>query len=98
MKQSYPEYWSQYFTATIYEWKHLLAEDLYKDIIVDSLKFLVLKKWIELNASKEDLNLYPQISELHKILQQHFSEDEYKRAVDSLKNSILKPKTISALF
>lgn len=50
MKQSYPEYWPQYFTATIYEWKHLLADNAYKDIIIDSLRFLVINKRIELNA------------------------------------------------
>ena len=31
----------QFFTATILEWKHLLANDTYKDIIISSLKFLV---------------------------------------------------------
>ena len=50
MKQSYPEYWSQYFTATIYKWKHLLADDRHKDIITNSLKFLVTEKRIVLNA------------------------------------------------
>ena len=50
MKQSYPEYWPQYFTATIYEWKHLLANDSNKDIIVDSLGFLVKNKRILLSA------------------------------------------------
>ena len=50
MKQSYPEYWPQYFTATIYEWKHLLAADSHKNIIVSSLEFLVTKKRIVLNA------------------------------------------------
>jgi len=50
MNQSYPEYWPQYFTATIYEWKHVLADDDCKDIITDSLRFMVTNKWIELNA------------------------------------------------
>ncbi len=50
MNQSYPEYWPQYFTATIYEWKHLLADNHHKDIIIDSLRFLVTNKRIELNA------------------------------------------------
>lgn len=50
MKQSYPEYWPQYFTATIYEWKNLLADAKHKDIIIDSLKYLVVNKRIELNA------------------------------------------------
>ena len=31
----------QFFTATILEWKKLLAPDKYKDIIIDSLTFLV---------------------------------------------------------
>src|SRR5689334_23147734 len=31
----------QYFTATILQWKKLLEPDKYKDVIVDSLKFLV---------------------------------------------------------
>jgi putative transposase len=30
----------QFFTATILEWKHLLKEDSYKDIIIKSLLFL----------------------------------------------------------
>ena len=50
MKTSYPIYYPQFFTATIYEWKHLLAEDKYKDIIISSLKFLVADKRIILNA------------------------------------------------
>jgi len=33
----------QFFTATILEWKHLLKPDKYKDIIVESLKFLSLE-------------------------------------------------------
>ena len=50
MKQSYPEYWPQYFTSTIYEWKHLLSDSNNKNILIDSLKFLVDQKRIVLNA------------------------------------------------
>lgn len=50
MKQSYPDYWPQFYTATIYEWKHLLVDDKCKEIIIDSLRFLVNSKRIELNA------------------------------------------------
>ena len=50
MKHTYPEYWPQYFTATIYQWKHLLADDNCKEIIINSLKFLVTDKRIVLNA------------------------------------------------
>ncbi len=50
MNHTYPEYWPQYFTATIYEWKHLLADNQPKDIIINSLKYLVTDKRIVLNA------------------------------------------------
>ena len=35
---------SQFFTATIYQWNHLLRDNRHKDIIIDSLKFLVTDK------------------------------------------------------
>lgn len=46
----YPEYWPQFYTATINNWQPLLTDDKHKDIIVDSLKFLVAEKRMELNA------------------------------------------------
>ncbi|PIQ21498.1 MAG: transposase [Cytophagales bacterium CG18_big_fil_WC_8_21_14_2_50_42_9] len=36
----------QFFTATILEWKHLLKPDKYKDIVMQSLQFLVSNKRI----------------------------------------------------
>ena len=50
MKPEYNVHAAQYFTATIYEWQNVLSEDNYKDIIIDSLQFLVNDKRIELNA------------------------------------------------
>ena len=50
MNATYPEHWPQFYTATIYKWQHLLANDKHKDIVIDSLKFLVAEKRIELNA------------------------------------------------
>ena len=47
------------------------------------------EEWIKLKASKEDLRLYEQITELHHLLQQHFKDAEYKQVIDSIKNSIL---------
>ena len=38
------EYYPQFFTATILEWKYLLKPDKYKNIITDSLDFLVTEK------------------------------------------------------
>ncbi len=40
----------QFLTVTILEWKKQLAPVKYKDIIIDSLKFLVDDKRIILNA------------------------------------------------
>ena len=48
-----------------------------------------VEEWTRLNASKEDLQLYPHVMALHQLLQQHFNETEYKQAIDSIKNSIL---------
>ena len=50
MKKSYPIHYPQFYTATILDWKHLLADDSNKDIIINSLKFLVTEKRIVLNA------------------------------------------------
>ena len=50
MKTEYSFHATQFFTATIYEWQPVLADDKCKDIIKDSLQFLVSKKRIELNA------------------------------------------------
>ena len=44
------KYEISFFTATILEWKMLLSNDSYKDIIVGSLKYLVENKKIRLYA------------------------------------------------
>lgn len=46
----YPTIWPQFFTATIQNWKHLLKDDEYKDIIINCLQFLTREKRITLNA------------------------------------------------
>lgn len=50
MQYPSPIYWPHFYTATIYEWKHLLYENKHKDIIINSLEFLVKDKRIILNA------------------------------------------------
>ena len=50
MKTPYPIYWPQFYTATIYQWKDLLKEDIFKDIIIESLQWLVSNKRIVLNG------------------------------------------------
>ena len=39
-----------FFTATILEWKHLLKNDEYKDIITHSMKFLVIDERVKIYA------------------------------------------------
>jgi putative transposase len=39
-----------FFTSTVLEWKFLLTNDLYKDIIIDSLKYLVEKERVMVHA------------------------------------------------
>ena len=45
-----PEYYPQFFTATILEWKHLLKPDKYKDIIIDSMDFMVRNEWVNIHG------------------------------------------------
>jgi putative transposase len=40
----------QFFTATILEWKPLLKQDKYKDIIIESLRFLVNNNRVIING------------------------------------------------
>ncbi|MFT4018914.1 MAG: transposase [Agriterribacter sp.] len=49
MENSITEY-PMFFTATNLEWKKLLTPDKYKDIVVNSLHFLVRENRISLNA------------------------------------------------
>jgi REP element-mobilizing transposase RayT len=67
----------QYFTATILEWKHLLKPDKYKDVIVASLKAMVTKKWVEVNAfviMSNHIHLIGQIKEGYErdVVQRNF--------------------------
>jgi REP element-mobilizing transposase RayT len=44
------EHHTQFFTSTIFEWKHLLKDDVHKQIIIDSLLFLKKEGSIIVNA------------------------------------------------
>ncbi|GAA3989462.1 hypothetical protein GCM10022210_48410 [Mucilaginibacter dorajii] len=46
-----------------------------------------LSQWPRLGASKADLKLYPQVMELHGLLQEKLTDKEYKVAMDALKSS-----------
>lgn len=44
------EYHPQFFTATILDWKPLLADDRYKQILLSSLSFLVKEQRVVINS------------------------------------------------
>ena len=50
MKSNQPENWPQFFTATILNWMPLLQDDHYKEIIINSLRFAIKEKRINLIA------------------------------------------------
>jgi N12 class adenine-specific DNA methylase len=59
--------------------------------------------WVQENASANDLRLFSMVMELHELLRNKLSPQEYKLAVDAVKNSILTayytPKLVpGALF
>ena len=47
------------------------------------------EEWIKLNATDEDLRLHSKIIELHELLKENLSEQQYKEAIGSIKNSVL---------
>ncbi|MBS1510343.1 MAG: transposase [Bacteroidetes bacterium] len=50
MTQQYPEYWPQFFTATILKWKPLLKNDHYKNELMKCLQYLVQQKRVKVFA------------------------------------------------
>lgn len=44
------KYEAEYFTATILEWQHLLADDLFKDLIIRSMRYMVDNKKAMIHA------------------------------------------------
>lgn len=47
---NFTEHHSQFFTATVLEWKHLLKDGKYKEVILDSLRYFVREKRAVVNS------------------------------------------------
>ncbi len=47
------------------------------------------EEWIRLHATDEDLRLYPKMMELHELLAEHLSPQQYNESIQSIKNSVL---------
>lgn len=50
MQSAYPVEWPQFYTATIFKWLPLLDDDNCKQIIMESLHFLVKQKRVKIDA------------------------------------------------
>ncbi len=47
------------------------------------------QEWEQLNATKEDMRLYPLVMELHTLLKAQLPEATYQEVISSVKNSVL---------
>lgn len=47
---NFTEHHPQFFTATVLEWKHLLKDDKYKQVILDSLRYFIREKRAVVNS------------------------------------------------
>ena len=64
------EYHTQFFTSTIFELKHLLKDDAYKQIIIESLLFLKKEGSVVVNAfviMPNHIHLIWQIQDGYKV-------------------------------
>ncbi len=66
------KHYPQFFTATILEWKHLLQNDNYKQVIINSLKYLVDDNRVTVYA----FVIMP--NHIHLIWQIHDSHAQHK--------------------
>ncbi|HLG38957.1 MAG TPA: transposase, partial [Chitinophagaceae bacterium] len=81
----------QFFTATIQDWKKLLEPDKYKDIIVNSLRFLVEDKRIKLNAFVIMSNHIHLIWQMQPLIHpQHVQRDFLKYTAQRIKADLQK--------
>src|SRR5690349_15725150 len=66
---SFNNYYPDFFTATILEWKLLLKHDKFKDIIIESIKFLVNDNRVIIYAfviMNNHIHLIWQVSDAYK--------------------------------
>jgi putative transposase len=94
----YPTEWPQFYTATILNWHHLLQEDKYKDIIVESLQFCVKECKIKLYAfvimSNHIHLIWQQIPPSTKVKLQHsfmtFTAQKIKEDLQKSNSNLLE--------
>jgi REP element-mobilizing transposase RayT len=91
MNELFPIWLPQFFTTTIFGWEKVFEDDKNKEIILDSLKFLVTERKIEVNA------FVIMINHIHLIWQPLFGctpssiqASFMKFTANQLKNSLIK--------
>ncbi len=97
---SFNNYHPDFYTATILKWKLLLKPDKFKDIVINSLRFLIADKRILLYAfviMNNHLHLIWQISDAYKPqeVQQSFMKYTAQILLKELRNNHSK---VLALF
>lgn len=95
------EEYVQFFTATILEWKHLLKPDKYKQIILDSLRFLVEQKRVKVYGFVIMINhihIIWHIQAKHK--RENVQRDFLKYTAQQIKSDLEKhhPKVLSVFL
>ncbi len=89
---SFNNYYPDFYTATILEWKHLLKPDKFKDIIISSLQFLVTDNRITLYAfviMSNHIHLIWQVSDAYnpQEVQQSFMKYTAQIILKELRNN-----------
>jgi putative transposase len=85
----FKKYEVQFFTATILEWKKLLTPDKYKDILIDSFRFLVREQRVSIHAfviMSNHIHLVWQMK--HPHLREHVQRDLLKYTAQKIKLNV----------
>ena len=87
-----PIHYPSFFTATILEWKPLLQQDNFKDIVINSLKFLVKDNRVEIFGfviMKNHIHLIWRIKNEHQSIkvQQSFMKYTSQTMIKELRNN-----------
>ena len=93
----FKRYDADFFTATILEWKHLLKQEKYKKIIIESLQYLVIKRRVIINAfviMDNHIHIIWQINEPH--LRKDVQRDFLKYTAQRIKFDLVEnhPKVL----
>ena len=80
-----------FFTATILEWKHLLRPSKYKDILVNSLRFLATENRVCIYGFVIMDNHIHIIWQLHESIKQHQVQQSFLKYTAQQSSSTLLP-------